>query len=611
MSESCEKKTDDKNQNFVLPPITLQELIKEDNFCLEKAQDGNKSTDSFECNNETKSEELDYLNNSDSDHQENSFFTSESYENELICDKSVENHSKLSINEKSTIESTESQCNDDDSSFVENSENDNLNDSNFCEAISQDEARSTSSNNSTESSDDDDYNCIPDVPKPSHKWNACKEVLNRQYGTSNRYINDLFRLRNYGSLYTVEHLQLFTKLACHEGCVNALHFNNTGNRLVSGSDDLNIVIWDWAKSTSVLSYESGHRNNVFQAKFLPLCGDCHIVSCGRDGQIRLGELSTTGLYENTKHLAQHRGGVHKLALELDSPHTFLSCGEDAVVFEIDLREEKPEKLIQCTENEKNIPLYSVFVNPNKSYEFALGGRDCYIRIYDKRYISNEGKPMNKYCPRHLVDSDIRADVTSVVYNYNGHEILASYNDEDIYTFDLNNEDVLQYKHKYRGHRNNHTVKNVNYFGPKSEYIISGSDCSNIYFWDSDTEHIVQCLNGVEADLVNCLEPHPSCPILATSGLRCDIKIWMPSSENLPNYVAIKDQTSANLKERQEEIKRGYVDGINRQMWSFFVQNIRLAARRRARQRHQDDSNSNDTDSEDELEVPHIIQCTQS
>lgn len=48
-------------------------------------------------------------------------------------------------------------------------------------------------------------------------------------------------------------------------------------------------------------------------------------------------------------------------------------------------------------------------------------------------------------------------------------------------------------HQYRGHRNTATIKGVNFFGPKSEYIISGSDCGNVYFWDRNTESIVQWL----------------------------------------------------------------------------------------------------------------------
>lgn len=48
-------------------------------------------------------------------------------------------------------------------------------------------------------------------------------------------------------------------------------------------------------------------------------------------------------------------------------------------------------------------------------------------------------------------------------------------------------------HQYRGHRNAATIKAVHFFGPKSEYVISGSDCGYVYFWDRNTEAIVQWL----------------------------------------------------------------------------------------------------------------------
>lgn len=50
----------------------------------------------------------------------------------------------------------------------------------------------------------------------------------------------------------------------------------------------------------------------FQTKFMPFSGDCHVVSCARDGQIRLADLSTTGVCKGTKKLAQHRGAAHKV-----------------------------------------------------------------------------------------------------------------------------------------------------------------------------------------------------------------------------------------------------------------------------------------------------------
>lgn len=69
-----------------------------------------------------------------------------------------------------------------------------------------------------------------------------------------------------GSSGLVKRLMLHDKLVHHDGCVNTLHFNMSGDLLASGSDDLDIVIWDWAKGKKKLAYESGHSSNVFQVK---------------------------------------------------------------------------------------------------------------------------------------------------------------------------------------------------------------------------------------------------------------------------------------------------------------------------------------------------------
>ena len=85
------------------------------------------------------------------------------------------------------------------------------------------------------------------------------------------------------------------------------HFNETGSRLASGSDDLEIIVWDWQKGKKVLSFKSGHTSNVFQSKFLPLSGDTLIATTSRDGQVRLAELSVTGSCRSTRRVASHKG----------------------------------------------------------------------------------------------------------------------------------------------------------------------------------------------------------------------------------------------------------------------------------------------------------------
>ena len=37
-----------------------------------------------------------------------------------------------------------------------------------------------------------------------------------------------------------------------------------GTLLASGSDDLNITVWDWQQGKPYFSFNSGHRANVFQ-----------------------------------------------------------------------------------------------------------------------------------------------------------------------------------------------------------------------------------------------------------------------------------------------------------------------------------------------------------
>ena len=76
-----------------------------------------------------------------------------------------------------------------------------------------------------------------------------------------------------------------------------------------------------------------------------------------------------------------------------------------------------------------------------------------------------------------------------------------------------------------------------------EYVVSGSDCGNIFIWDKETEAVVRLVHGDKGGVVNVLEPHPNLPFLATSGLDDDVKIWMPGPE---------------LEEKETRLRREYM-----------------------------------------------------
>lgn len=84
---------------------------------------------------------------------------------------------------------------------------------------------------------------------------------------------------------------------------------------------------------------------------------------------------------------------------------------------------------------------------------------------------------------------------------------------------------------YEGHRNHNTVKGVSFFGPNTEYVVSGSDCGRIFIWKKKGGKLVAMMKG-DDQVVNCLEPHPHATVLATSGIDDTVKIWVPLSDRL-------------------------------------------------------------------------------
>ncbi|CAH1114287.1 unnamed protein product [Psylliodes chrysocephalus] len=409
-------------------------------------------------------------------------------------------------------------------------------------------SNSTVINDTDIDSDDEEH---PTLKKeyPKHNWFMVPEVLNRQLGSSSKYQSaDLFQKRCYGSLRSVHRLELMYKLEGHDGCVNSLNFHPQGHLLASGSDDLKVILWDWKIGKQLLKYESRHRGNVFQTKFLNLSGDLHIASCARDGQVRIAQVSAEEGVRDNRKLGCHRGPCHKIAVLTEQPHVILSAGEDGYVFSHDVRKNKQERIVSVKDDEREVALYSIHGNPLKSLEFCVSGRDEIIRVYDQRKSNDTLHTYHPFKKRTDSSGYTGLHVTCAIYNHDGSEILGSYNDGDVFLFDVNAEPG-NFLHQYQGHRNGATIKGVNFFGPNSEFIVSGSDCGYIYFWERNTEAIVQWLLADDNGVVNCLEPHPQVPYICTSGLDWDVKVWVPSCENDPTFKGLSSTVKNNNKAR--------------------------------------------------------------
>jgi len=444
-------------------------------------------------------------------------------------------------------------------------------------------------------------------PQSKSRFNFVQDFLSHSQFTMKP---SEFRRRRQADLGLVQRFELSHMLDGHEGCVNAIHFNETGSKLASGSDDLNIFVWDWQRGKKLLSFHSGHTSNVFQSKFLPLTGDTHIVTTSRDGQVRLAELSEVGSCRNTRKLGQHKGAAHKLALLNGKPHEFISGGEDGLIMGLDVRSSEPDKLIVQEEDGTRVRIYSVHASPVDDHYIVSAGNDQFVRLYDRRNMSSS---LKKFCPSHL-ESDRRLHITCAVFSNDGQDIIGSYSDEDIYSFKTkDSNEKPEYRKRYQGHCNSQTVKGVNFYGPNSEFVVSGSDCGHIFFWDKEGEDIVHMVEGDKEGVVNCLEPHPNLPIMATSGLDNQVKIWTPTSEKKVEKSDIEDTVMKNGDPNQRLSNPRSLMGGQMIMLQL-LRHMQRNRRRRQRENGEEDETTEDSDeqsemSDDDDDAP--LQCAQS
>ncbi|XP_016057851.1 PREDICTED: DDB1- and CUL4-associated factor 6 isoform X2 [Miniopterus natalensis] len=254
------------------------------------------------------------------------------------------------------------------------------------------------------------------------------------------------RSRYLGRREFIQRLKLEATLNVHDGCVNTICWNETGEYILSGSDDTKLVISNPYSRKVLTTIRSGHRANIFSAKFLPCTNDKQIVSCSGDGVIFYTNVEQDAETNRQCQFTCHYGTTYEIMTVPNDPHTFLSCGEDGTVRWFDTRIKtsctkedcKDDILINCRR-----AATSVAICPPIPYYLAVGCSDSSVRIYDRRMLGTRATGnyagrgtagmVARFLPSHLNNKSCR--VTSLCYSEDGQEILVSYSSDYIYLFD--------------------------------------------------------------------------------------------------------------------------------------------------------------------------------
>ncbi|NXN24076.1 DCAF6 factor, partial [Nycticryphes semicollaris] len=238
--------------------------------------------------------------------------------------------------------------------------------------------------------------------------------------------------------------------------VNTICWNDTGEYILSGSDDTNLVISNPYSRKVLTTIRSGHRANIFSAKFLPCTNDKQIVSCSGDGVIFYTNVEQDAETNRQCQYTCHYGTTYEIMTVPNDPYTFLSCGEDGTVRWFDTRIKtsctkedcKDDILINCRR-----AATSVAICPPIPYYLAVGCSDSSVRIYDRRMLGTRATGnyagrgtvgmVARFVPPHLNNKSCR--VTSLCYSEDGQEILVSYSSDYIYLFDPKDDTARELK----------------------------------------------------------------------------------------------------------------------------------------------------------------------
>lgn len=273
----------------------------------------------------------------------------------------------------------------------------------------------------------------------------------RQYGFGEKA--KLFNLAKVNRDF-IQRLKLDYKVEAHTGCVNTLCWSSSGQTILSGSDDQHLVITDPFRRKTVTSIRSGHRANIFSAKYLPFTGDNQIISCSGDGKIYYTKVGLEDQHEASLFDC-HFGTTYEVIVVPNEASTFLSCGEDGTVRWFDLRIKtsclkedcKDDVLINCRR-----AVTSLAINPMLQYQLAIGCSDSSVRIFDRRMLGTRssghytGRGLTgmicSFTAPNLASRSHR--ITSLSYSPNGGDVLVSYSSEYVYLFGTNDSKVKHF-----------------------------------------------------------------------------------------------------------------------------------------------------------------------
>ncbi|KAH7918266.1 WD40 repeat-like protein [Leucogyrophana mollusca] len=274
------------------------------------------------------------------------------------------------------------------------------------------------------------------------------------------------RLYGHGSYAKVTGLQdswspMLLRLTGHQSDVWSVAFSPDGTRIVSGSGDETIHVWDASTGTQVLPPIQGHHKSVLSVSFSP--DGTHIVSSSEDKTICVWDVSTGT--QVLPPMQGHQGSVKSVAFSPNGTH-IVSGSADMTICVWDIS--TGTQVLPPIQGHQGWVLSVAFSSDGT--RIVSGSSDRTICVWDASTGTQVLPPIHGH----------QGWIISVAFSPNGH-IVSGSSDKTICVWDASTS--TQVLPPIQGHQG--TVQSVA-FSSDGTRIVSGSSDRTICVWDAST-----------------------------------------------------------------------------------------------------------------------------
>ncbi|KIK64756.1 hypothetical protein GYMLUDRAFT_160558, partial [Collybiopsis luxurians FD-317 M1] len=286
----------------------------------------------------------------------------------------------------------------------------------------------------------------------------------------------------------------------HTGEVLSVAFSPDGKKIVSGSSDCTVRIWDADTGNAIGKALNGHKHQVQSVAFSP--DGRRIVSGSSDCTIQIWDAETGNVVGNP--LNGHKGPILSVSLSLDG-RRIVSGSSDRTARIWDA--ETGNAIGKPLTGHKG-QVHSVAFSPDGRK--IASGSSYTVRIWDVETGDAIGKPLDGH----------KDWVQSVAFSPDGRRIVSGSSDCTVRIWSAESGSAVGrplYGHKYG-------VWSVD-FSPNGRRIVSGSFDCTVRIWDADTEDAIgKPLNG-HKDQVWSVAFSPDGKRIVSGSSDCTVHIW--------------------------------------------------------------------------------------